>query len=69
MAVFAFVVDVCALPVAVEDHDEFGGVVDGADSVGCHRGELGGFAGLDDDVSIAEQELPRPVVTKIGPRS
>jgi hypothetical protein len=43
-AFVAFVVDVRALSVAVEDHDEFGGVVDGGEGVGCHGGELGGFA-------------------------
>lgn len=48
------VVDVGALAVAVEDHDEFGRVVDGGQCVRCHRGELGGLAGLDRDLAFAK---------------
>jgi hypothetical protein len=51
----ALVVDVGALAVAVEDHDELGGAVDGGEGVWRHGGELGGLAGLDDDLSVAEQ--------------
>ena len=50
------VVDVGAVAVAVEDHDEFGGPVDGCDGMGCHGGEFGGFAGVDGDLAFAERQ-------------
>jgi hypothetical protein len=40
-----FVMDVGALALAVEDHDEFGGAVNGREGVRRHGGELGGLAG------------------------
>lgn len=55
-AATTFVVDVCTLAVPVDGHDEFGRLVERADSVGRHRGDLGGFTSLDDDVSLAEQQ-------------
>ena len=46
-------VDVGALSVAVEDHDELGRAVDGREGVWRHGGELGGLAGLDGDLAFA----------------
>lgn len=43
--------DVGALAVAVEDHDELGQAVDGRERVRCHGGELGCLAGLDGDLA------------------
>ena len=54
-----FAVDVGALAVAVEDHDELGRAVDGGEGVRRHGGELGGLAGLDDDLAFAERQ-PHP---------
>ena len=48
--------DVGALAVAVEDHDEFGRAVDGREGVRRHGGELGCLSGLDDDLAFAEQQ-------------
>ena len=67
------VVDVSALAVAVEDHDEFRGAVAGCAGVRGHGGELGGLAGLDDDLAFAEQQPyppfddEEPVVTGMYP--
>jgi hypothetical protein len=52
--VIGFVMDVGALAVAVEDHEEFGRAVDGCEGVWRHGGELGGLAGLDGDLAVAE---------------
>ena len=51
-----FVVDVGALAVAVEDHDELRWAVNGREGVRCHGGELGGLAGLDGDLAFAERQ-------------
>ena len=65
------VVDVGAVPVSVEDHDEFGGTVERSDGVRGHGGELGGLAGFHDDDSFAEQQLhtsaenEEPVVPRV----
>ena len=45
-----------AVTFAVEDHDQFGGAVHGDAGVGGHRGELGGLAGLDEQLPVAEQQ-------------
>jgi len=50
-----FVMDVGTLAVAVEDHDEFGRAVDGCEGVRRHGAELGGLAGLDEDLAFAER--------------
>lgn len=52
--------NVGVLAVAVENHDELGGAVKGCDGVWGHGGELGGLAGLDGDVPIAERETHPP---------
>ena len=49
-----FVMDVRALAVAVEEHDELGRPVHGCERVRCHRAELSGFTGLDDEVTLTE---------------
>jgi hypothetical protein len=43
-----------ALPVSVEDHDEFCFCIDCIDRVGSHRRELGRFAGVHDRLSFAK---------------
>src|SRR5204863_472219 len=55
------VMDVGALAVAVEDHDQFGRAVDGSEGVRRHGGELGGFARLNPK----RQRLAAP--TQAGP--
>jgi hypothetical protein len=49
-------VDVRALAVPIEDHDQFGGPVNGCGGVGRHGGELGSLPRFDDDFAIAEQQ-------------
>ena len=59
--VIGFVMDVCPLAVAVEDHDEFCRAVAGCEAVRGHGGELGNLAGLDDDLAFAEQQSHPPL--------
>jgi hypothetical protein len=65
--------DVGALAVAVEDHDELGRAVDGCEGVRSHGGELGGLAGPDGDLAFAERQAhpslddEEPVVTGVDP--
>ena len=69
----AFVVDVGALAVAVEDHDEFGGFVDGCEGVRRHGGELGGLSRFDGDLAVTERQAhsslddEEPIVTRVYP--
>ena len=62
-----------ALAVAVEDHDELGRAVAGRERVRGHGGELGGLAGRDDDLPLAEEQPDpaldheEPVVTGMDP--
>jgi hypothetical protein len=42
------------MAIAVEDHDQLRGMVDGRDRVWGHRGKLGSFAGFDYDLAFAE---------------
>jgi len=66
--------DVGAVAVTVEDHDDLGRIVDGADGVGRHGGELGGFARIHHDLPVAEGQLDaagedeEPVVAGVHPR-
>lgn len=68
-----FAMDVGALAVAVEDHDELGRAVDGCEGVRRHGAELGGLAGLDEDLAFAERQAhspledEEPVVTGVDP--
>ncbi len=48
------VMDMSALAVTVEDHDELGRAVNGGEGVWCHGGGLRRLAGLDDDLALAE---------------
>lgn len=63
--------DVGALTLAVEDHDDLGRPVDRSHCVGSHSRELGGFPGLDHDLTLAEIEAypslddEEPVVTGV----
>ena len=50
-------VNVGALAVAIEDHDEFRGSTLRREGMGRHRGELGRLAGLDDQLAFTEQQL------------
>lgn len=65
--------DMGALAVAVEDHDELGRAVDGCEGMRCHRAELGGLAGLDEDLAFTERQVhspledEEPVVTGVDP--
>lgn len=47
-------VEMGAMAIAVEDHDQLSGTVDGRDRVRGHRRKLGSFAGLDYDLTFAE---------------
>ena len=47
--------DVGAVAVTVEDHDEFCGAIAGREGVRGHGGELGGLTGLDDDFAFAKK--------------
>lgn len=64
-------VDVGALAVAVEDHYEFGGLIESRDGVRCHGGELGGLSRLDGDLAVTEQQThssfddEEPIVTGV----
>lgn len=68
-----FVMDVGALAVAVEDHDELGRAVDGCEGVRRHGAELGGLAGFYEDLAFAERQAhspledEEPVVTGVDP--
>jgi len=55
-SVFVGPVQVGALAVAVEDHDELCRCVEGIDGVGRHGGELGCFADVDDDLPLSAGE-------------
>lgn len=63
--------DVGTLAVAIEDHDELGRAIDGYEGVWGHGGELGGLAGLDDDLAFAQRQAhaalddEEPVVTRV----
>jgi hypothetical protein len=65
--------DVGALTVAIEDHDELGRAVDGCEGVRRHGAELGGLAGLDEDLAFAQRQAhppledEEPVVTGVDP--
>ena len=67
------VVDVGALAVAVEDHDELCRAVDSSEGVRRHGGELAGLAALDSDLAFAERQAhpsfdhEEPVVTGVDP--
>src|ERR671910_2053262 len=66
-------VHVGALALAVEDHDELGGRLQGAEGVRGHRRELGGLASVDVDLPVPEPqahlalEHDEPVVTRVDP--
>jgi hypothetical protein len=68
-----FVMYVSSLSIPVEDHDEFCRTANGGYGVWCHRGELGRFPGLDDDLALAKSESDpsfnhkEPVVTGMDP--
>lgn len=65
--------DVGALAVTVEEHDELRRAVDGCERMWRHGGELGGLAGLDRDLAFAERQThsslddEEPVVTGVDP--
>lgn len=59
-----FVLDVNALAVTVEHHDEFCGAVTGCASVRGHRGEFGSLAGLDMVSRSPSSSRTRPSMTK-----
>ena len=58
--------DVGALAVAVEDHDELGGAVERLDRVRRHGRELGGLPGLDRDPPVGEVQ-PDATVEDVEP--
>jgi len=61
------------VPIAVEDHDQFGGTADSRDGVWRHGVELCRLALLHEDLSLAEEESylafshEEPVVTGMSP--